>query len=87
MLVNQKVFCDPRRGGCNTWTPVDIPLGNYVLKFTCPKCKRRSLIPIRLLRQTIYAYGDESSFGQVIAYGLVVIHAHNLLAAEQLLSG
>jgi hypothetical protein len=66
---------------------VDIPLGNYVLKFTCPKCKRRSLIPIRLLRQTIYAYGDESSFGQVIAYGLVVIHAHNLLAAEQLLSG
>lgn len=85
MLVSTNVFCDPRRG-CNTWTPVHIPLGNYMLPFVCPGCRGLSLIPIKTVRQTVFAYGDESKFGKVIAYGVVIVAARDLLAAERLLS-
>jgi hypothetical protein len=87
LLVSTNVFCDPQRGGCNTWTPIQIPVGNYIHRFRCPGCGGLSYIPIRLARQSIYAYGDESSYGNVIAYGLVLIHAHNLPAAQEFLSG
>ena len=39
-----------------------------------------------LPRHTVHAFGDESSYGDVTAYGRVAVHADNMSAAERLLS-
>lgn len=87
LLVATNAFCDPRRGGCNTWTPIQIPVGNYTLRFKCPGCGGLSDIPINLARRTVHAFGDESSYGDVVAYGIVAAHTHNRHTAERFLAG
>jgi len=42
---------------------------------------------VHLPQSEVYAFGDESNFGDVIAYGLAIVHAYDLIAAERLLSG
>ena len=40
-----------------------------------------------LPQPTVHAFGDESSYGDVIAYGIVAVHAHNRFAAERFFAG
>ncbi len=69
--------------------------GVYDHSHTCPNCGDTSVIKVNLppqgaallSHQTVHAFGDESSYGDVIAYSVVAVHAHNLPAAERLLSG
>jgi len=89
------LFCHPHHGGCGLFTQVQFSPGVYDYSHTCLNCGKTYVINVNLPpqgvallpRQSVHAFGDESSYGDVIGYGLVVIHAHNLLAAEQLLSG
>ena len=96
LFVIANVLCDPPRlGGCGLSTRVQLPLGTYVLPFACPMCRHTSLIPVHLrqpraghLSQSkIYAFGDESEFGNVIAYGLVIVEVTNLPRVERFFSG
>jgi hypothetical protein len=87
--------CARQFGGCGLVTQVDVFQGMYSRAFTCPNCRKTITMNINLPaqgvallpRQTLHAFGDESSFWGVIAYGVVAVHAHNVLAAERLLSG
>jgi hypothetical protein len=89
------VFCHPHKGGCGLFTRVGFGPGVYDFEFVCPNCGDRSRLRVNapptgvaaLPRKTIYAYGDESNFGGVIGYGIVLVHAHDLPVAERLLSG
>jgi hypothetical protein len=89
------VFCHPHKGGCGVFTRVQFPPGVYDYSHTCPNCGDTSVIKVNLPlpgvallpRQTVHAFGDESSFGSVIAYGVAAVEAPNRLAAERFLSG
>jgi hypothetical protein len=93
--VVTNVFCHPHKGGCGLFTQVQFPPGVYDYSHICPNCGDASIIKVNLPpqegallpRQTVHAFGDESSYGGVIAYGIVAIHAPNLVAAERFLSG
>lgn len=87
-------FCPPIYGGCGSVTRVEIFQGVYRRPFTCPKCGKTITMNVELPlpdatllpRHTVHAFGDESTYGDVIAYGVVAVHAHNRLEAEQFLS-
>ena len=87
--------CLPQHGGCGSAVQVEIFQGVYNRPFTCPICGKTITMNVELPlpgatllpRQTVHAFGDESSYGDVIAYGIVAVHAHNRHTAERLLAG
>ncbi len=85
-LFVTNLFCHPQRGGCGVFTPAQFSSGDYDASFTCPSCGDTSTIEVRLPRSGVHAFGDESVFKDVIAYGLVVVPDPNVTPAENLLS-
>src|SRR5215210_6990273 len=87
--------CPPHHGGCGAVMQVEIFQGVYSRPFTCPKCAKTVTMNIELSLQDaallpqpiVHAFGDESSYGDVIAYGIVAVHAHNRFAAERFFAG
>jgi Protein of unknown function (DUF3800) len=96
LLVLANVTCDPPRlGGCGLSTRVRLPIGTYILPFSCPVCSHVTMIPVHLHQpkvvhppqSKVYAFGDESAFGNVIAYGLAVVEGPDLPRVERFFSG
>jgi hypothetical protein len=75
------IFCDPQRGGCCLLTLVQIsdPTGKHVFPYTCPNCEQSATITVHIQPLRVYAFGDESEFGDVIAHCLVAVEDHKLM--------
>jgi len=65
------IFCHPHRGGCGLFGRIEFPPGQYDYTYTCPNCGDTSVLKVNNMppgvalvpRQTVHAFGDESSYG------------------------
>ncbi|WP_204138797.1 hypothetical protein [Halomicronema sp. CCY15110] len=85
------VLHDLRAGGCGLQTPVQVfpQPGERVLRVVCLGCGSEMIVPLHFQQvneQLFHAFGDESSFKEVVVYGLLVLHKHDWRAAENLLT-